>query len=147
MSKSTDEKVTEDLVETLEDGRAGFAAGAEKLEADGRSDLAASFRRMSEQRADFSRELRQMAASYGDQVDENGTAAAKLHRGWMTLKDALTGASPTGVLDAAGEGETHAAKEFESALDEDISDGLRTVVERQLAAIRTAKAEVDAMNG
>ena len=85
-----------------------------------------------------------MAASYGDQVEDKGTVTAKLHRGWMSLKDALSGGG-TGVLDAAGEGESHAVTEYEKALKEDISGGLRTVVERQLADIRSAKAEVDAL--
>ena len=37
---SNDAAVTKDLIQTLEDGREGFATGAEKLAADGETDLA-----------------------------------------------------------------------------------------------------------
>ncbi|MEZ5218466.1 MAG: hypothetical protein R2715_18225 [Ilumatobacteraceae bacterium] len=36
---STDERVTKDLIETLEDGKKGFATAAEKLAGDSKPDL------------------------------------------------------------------------------------------------------------
>ena len=142
---STDEAVTKDLVETLEDGREGFAKGAEKLESSDNRNEAALFRRLSEQRATFSTELQALAQSYGDDVDESGSLAGKLHRGWMSLKDALAGSDPDGVLDAAEQGEDHAVSEFEKALKADISQPMRTVVERQAAEVKRAHDEVKAL--
>ena len=40
---STDEKVTKDLIQTLEDGTNGFRLGAEKLSDSDRADLATRF--------------------------------------------------------------------------------------------------------
>lgn len=131
MSKSTDEKVTQDLIETLEDGKTGFTEAAEKLAQTDRADLATKFHQFAAQRAQFADELRQLAARYGDQVDDGGSLAGALHRGWMTLKDALAGDDPQGVLDAAEQGEDHAKAEYEDALEADISPGLREVVRRQ----------------
>ena len=142
---STDEAVTKDLVETLEDGREGFAKGAEKLESSDNRNEAALFRRLSEQRATFSTELQALAQSYGDDVDESGSLAGKLHRGWMSLKDALAGSDPDGVLDAGEQGEDHAVSEFEKALKADISQPMRTVVERQAAEVKRAHDEVKAL--
>ena len=142
---STDEAVTKDLVETLEDGREGFAKGAEKLESSDNRNEAALFRRLSEQRATFSTELQALVQSYGDDVDESGSLAGKLHRGWMSLKDALAGSDPDGVLDAAEQGEDHAVSEFEKALKADISQPMRTVVERQAAEVKRAHDEVKAL--
>lgn len=140
---STDEAVTKELIETLEDGREGFARGAEKLDATDSPELAATFRQLSEQRAQFSHELRQMAKEYGDNITESGSVAASLHRGWMSLKDALSGSGPGGVLKAAEQGEDHAVKEFKKALDDQgISQGLRTVVERQYGEVQTAHDQV-----
>ena len=68
--------------------------------------------------------------------------AATLHRGWMSLKDALTGSSPSGVLDAAEQGEDHAVKEYDKALGSELSPELRAVVERQSAEVRAAHDEV-----
>ncbi len=68
--------------------------------------------------------------------------AGSLHRGWLTLKDALAGSKPDGVLDAAEQGEDHAVREYEQALDEDISPELRAVVQRQYTEIRSAHDDV-----
>lgn len=87
---SNDAAVTKDLIQTsLEDGREGFAKGAEKLAADGEGDLATTFRQHSTERGAFADELQALAAAYGDQIEESGSVAAKLHRGWMSVKDAL----------------------------------------------------------
>ena len=142
---STDEAVTKDLVETLEDGKEGFAKGAEKLESSGNGNEASVFKRLSEQRSTFSAELRALAQSYGDHADESGSLAGKVHRGWLSLKDALSGSEPDGVLAAAEQGEDHAVSEFDKALNADISDHLRTVVERQAVGVKRGHDEVKAL--
>lgn len=143
---STDEAVTKDLIETLEDGKEGFAKGAEKLDSTDSPELATTFRQLSEQRARFSTELREMAKDYGDKITESGSVVASLHRGWMSLKDALAGSDSSGVLDAAEQGEDHAVKEYRKALDNsDISQGLRTVVERQYGEVQAAHDQVRAL--
>lgn len=141
---STDESVTKDLVQTLEDGQDGFAKGAEKLAELDDPNLVETFNRYSAQRHQFAQELESMAASYGDEVDESGSVTAAVHRGWMSLKDALSGSNPKGVLDAAVQGDDHAVSEYQKALDKDISAGLRTVVERQYAEVRMARDSIAA---
>lgn len=142
---STDAAVTKDLIQTLEDGKEGFAKGAEKLAESDRPELATAFRQNSQQRDRMAAELQEMAKSYGDQIDDSGTMVGTLHRGWMSLKDALSGSGPDGVLDAAEQGEDHAVKEYEKALGGDISPPLRTVVERQLGEVRAAHDQVKAL--
>lgn len=139
---STDYKVTKDLIETLEDGRDGFTKAAEKLADSERPDLAASFREYAEQRASFSAELDKMAATYGDDIDEDGSVGAAVHRGWMAVKDALSGSDPDGVLDAAEQGEDHAVSEYTDALEKDISPELEAVLRRQFTAIKATHDEV-----
>ena len=142
---SEDARVTKSLIQTLEDGKEGFAKGAEKLAGDGSAELAETFRTLSTQRAQFSAELEALAADYGDDIDESGTVAGALHRGWMTLKDALTGNDPRAVLDVAAQGEDHAVKEFKKALDGDLSADLRSVVARQAAEVQEAHDRVRAL--
>lgn len=142
---STDARVTKDLIQTLEDGKDGFAKAAEKL-ADGESaEAAVTCRQFSEQRATMSAELEILAKQYGDEIEESGTVAAAVHRGWMSLRDALTGSSPHGVLAAAEQGEDHAVKEYEKALQADLSTELHAVVVRQLDEIKQAHDTVKAM--
>ena len=139
---SVDSRVSKDLVETLQDGRKGFGDAAERLTDSDRAEWATTLRRFADQRAQFATELEQLGAAYGDDVEDDGSTAAKVHRGWMALKDALTGSKPDGVIDACVSGEDHAVSEYEDALGKDLSEGLRTVVQRQLGEIQAARAEL-----
>lgn len=141
---SDDNQVAKELVETLKDGERGFALAAEKLR-DGDPELATKLQSFSKQRADFHREIVALGHDYGEDVDESGTVAATVHRGWISLKDALTGDDPTGVLKAALTGEDHAVSEYEKALQQDLSAGFREVVSRQRAAVVAARDEVGAL--
>jgi uncharacterized protein (TIGR02284 family) len=139
---SIDAKFTKDLMQTVEDGRNGFADAADKLVDTDRSDLAPRFREFSEQRSAMYVQLETLAASYGDDLDEDGSVAATLHRGWMGVKDALAGSSAGGVLDVAEQGEEHAVKKFRAALDEELSPELAELVRRQLVEITAVHDEV-----
>ncbi|MFN8051562.1 MAG: PA2169 family four-helix-bundle protein [Acidimicrobiales bacterium] len=141
---STDEKVARDLVQTLEDGKNGFESAAAKLTDSDAPDLATTFMQFSRQRDEFANELREIASTYGDDADASGSIAGAVHRGWMSVKDALAGSDPEGVLDAAEQGEDHAVSEYQKALDADISAGLRTVLERQFIDVRAAHDTVRA---
>lgn len=142
---STDRRVTKDLIETLEDGKDGFARAADKLADSDQPELSTRMRTFSEQRAGFSAELEQMAAAYGDDIDEDGSVGGAVHRGWMAVKDAISGSDPSGVLAAAEQGEDHAVSEYQDALEKDISPELRSVVERQFAAVQVAHDEVKSL--
>lgn len=132
-----DTSVIEDLVETLEDGKKGFREAAEKLREDGHSQLAEQMTEFSDQRARFSNELRELARSAGAELDEEGSAAGALHRGWMDLKAALTGDDPHAILAAAEAGEDHAVGEYDDALEgEGLSGQLRDLVAKQAVEVR-----------
>ncbi|NHA66495.1 ferritin-like domain-containing protein [Phycicoccus flavus] len=143
---STDEKVAKDLVETLRDGEKGFAEAADKLRGNEHPEWAGTMERLSKQRETFAREIVEMGHDYGDEVNESGSAGAAVHRGWLSLKDALTGDDASGVLGAAVSGEDHTVKEYEKALDhDDLSEGFRTLVSRQHQAVVAARDEVKAL--
>ena len=140
-----DAKAAKELVETLKDGERGFADAAEKLRDSEHPEWATTLQRLSEQRAGFSREIVDLGHEYGDDVDESGTVAAALHRGWISLKDALTGDDASGVLGAAATGEDHTVSEYEKALELDLSTGFRDLVVRQKASVLAARDEVKAL--
>jgi uncharacterized protein (TIGR02284 family) len=142
---STDAKVTKELIETLQDGEDGFARVADEVADSDTPELSTEMRRLSQQRAQFRGELEQLAREYGDDIDESGSTAGAVHRGWIALKDALTGSSPDAVLKAAVTGEDHAVREYDKALEDDISPTLRTVVERQRGEIVVARDKVSAL--
>jgi uncharacterized protein (TIGR02284 family) len=142
---SDDKQVAKELVETLKDGERGFASAAEKLRDGDHSEWATTLQRLSDQRGGFLREIVAMGHDYGEDVDESGTVAGRLHRGWISLKDALTGDNPGAVLKAALTGEDHAVSEYEKALQQDLSPGFHEVVVRQHAAVLAARDEVKAL--
>ena len=86
-----------------------------------------------------------MGHDYGDDVDASGSAVAAVHRGWLSLKDALTGDDAGGVLGAAVTGEDHTVSEYEKALGQDLSDGFREVVKRQHGEVVSARGEIQAL--
>lgn len=138
-----DTKVIEDLIETLEDGRKGFNEAAEKLREGGHSQLADEMSEFSNQRARFSSELRTLAVSAGAEIEEEGSAAGALHRGWMDVKAALTGDDPHAVLAAAETGEDHAVEEFEDALEaEGLTGEIRDLISQQAGEVRRAHDRV-----
>lgn len=143
---SDDAQVAEELVETLKDGERGFASAADKLRDSDRPEWAVTLQRLGEQRAAFCEEIVALGHAYGEDVDASGSAAAALHRGWISLKDALTGDDASSVLGAAVTGENHAVSEYEKALEQDLSPGFREVVTRQHAEVVAARDEVKAMH-
>jgi len=142
---SDDAKAAKELVETLKDGEKGYASAAEKLRDSDRPEWATTMERLSQQRAGFWREIVDMGHEYGDDVDESGSVAAALHRGWLSLKDAVSGDDPDAVLSAAETGEDHAVSEYEDALKQDLSAGFREVVVRQQADVLAARTELKAL--
>jgi uncharacterized protein (TIGR02284 family) len=146
MVMSVDEDVTRDLLETLKDGEEGFTKAADRLASSERPDLADRFRQYASQRGQLVSELTGLAAKYGDQVaDESGSMGAKLHRGWMAVKDALSGSDPQGVIAAAEQGEDHAVSKYDDALKADLSPELRTVVQRHYSDVKATHDAVRSM--
>lgn len=142
---SDDAKAAKELVETLKDGERGFAASADKLRDSEHPEWAETLHRLSSQRGGFVREIVDLGHAYGDDVDESGSVAAAVHRGWISLKDALTGDDAGAVLKAAETGEDHAVSEYEKALELDLSAGFREVVARQHGEVVAARDEVKAL--
>ncbi len=139
---SDDKKAAKDLVTTLKDGHKGFGEAAEKLTESNRPEWAQTMNRFAQQRGLFAQEIVDLGHAYGDDVDESGSAAAAAHRGWLALKDAVNGDDPSGVLDAAVQGEDHSVKAYEDALKLDLSADFRTVVQRQHTEVAAARDEV-----
>ena len=88
-------------------------------------------------------ELDRIAATYGDDLEEDSGVIAAIHRGWMSLKDALTQDDAAAVANSAKTGEDYAIEQYEEALNDDVSDEFRPVLQRQLAAIKAARSSLD----
>ena len=142
METNSTAAVLEDLIQTLEDGRMGFEQTAEHLADQADRSVTDRMLTFAEQRASFSTELRTLASVQGFTIDEDGSLAGSMHRGWIGLKDALTGDNPSAVLGAAESGEDHAVAEYEQALEKELPAEVREVIQRQATEVRMAHDEV-----
>jgi uncharacterized protein (TIGR02284 family) len=142
MNTSTTFDTLDDLMATLEDGTTGFTDAAERLDDLGRKDLGDQLRDLATQRSEFHAELKVLSNGLGHDTTDDGTITAKLHRGWMSVKDALSGDRPTGVLQVAEQGEAHAVTVYETASKTELPEPIHLVVDRQFGDVRTAHAKV-----
>ncbi len=139
---SADEKVTKELMKTLEDGRLGYEQAAERLSSE-QSSISLQLSAEANRRFEMYTELQNLALSYGDELEESGSVAAAVHRGWLAVKDSLASNSIAAVLGAALTGENYSIEQYEEALAADLSDEFRPVVQRQLEVLRTALCELE----
>ncbi|HLL72679.1 MAG TPA: PA2169 family four-helix-bundle protein [Pyrinomonadaceae bacterium] len=128
--------VLNNLIETCKDGQNGFQTAAEGVT---RSDVKSLFYQYSQQRAQFAGELQNEVLRLGGDPTETGSVAATLHRGWIDIKSAVTGADENAVLAECERGEDSAVSNYKDALaDQNLPADVRAVVERQYAQVQDA---------
>ena len=127
------------LIETCRDGQEGFQTAAEGVRS---AELKQLFHGYSQQRARFVGELQQEVRRLGGDPEDSGSVAASLHRGWMGLKSALTGADDDAILAECERGEDSAVANYRDALGTDLPANVRAVVERQFSEVKQAHDRV-----
>jgi uncharacterized protein (TIGR02284 family) len=134
------DKIIDNLIETLKDGQEGFKQAAEGVKD---PPLKAVFDEYSRQRARFAVELRSKAQSADERESEmSGSAAGALHRGWINLKSALTRGDDHSILAECERGEDSAVEEFRKALNNGLSAPVQEIVSRQYVQIKEAHDRV-----
>ena len=139
---STDAQVTKDLMKVLKDGEEGFTKAAKEMSAQSHTEISSTLEKFANQRASYYADLERLAKAYGDDIEESGSLSAKLHRGWMSVKEVFSGSDAAAILDVAEQGEDHAKSVYAEALKDDISTDFRGVVQRQYEGICAAHDEV-----
>ena len=134
------DKIIDNLIETLKDGQEGFKQAAEGVKD---PQLKAVFDEYSRQRGRFAVELRSKAQSADERDSEmSGSAAGALHRGWINLKSALTRGDDHSVLAECERGEDSAVEQFRKALNNGFSAPVQEIVSRQYVQIKEAHDRV-----
>jgi uncharacterized protein (TIGR02284 family) len=153
MDTNFDEKVfrtVNDLIETSKGGMKGYQTAAESVE---NPQIKSELSRLSQQRASFVNELETTARQYGITATNDNTieglamdAAGAVHRGWINLKTAITGNSPSSILSECENGDAAALKTYETALSVDaLPLDIKDLIEKQHAEILEAKNRVTAL--
>ena len=142
MTQADTISILNDLIETLKDGQYGFRVASEDVK---NSELKSLFQKYSMQRAQFAGELQSEAVQLGEkEPEETSSAAGALHRGWINFKSALAGGDEGAILSECERGEDAAVAEFQQALEKDLPQNIRDIVERQY---RDVKAAHDTVRG
>lgn len=123
------------LIETCKDGQNGFQTAADGVK---RSDLKTLFHTYAQQRAQFAGELQNEVLRLGGDPEKAGSVAASLHRGWINLKSAVTGNDDNAVITECERGEDAAVSNYTDALENDLPENIRTIVERQYGQVKEA---------
>jgi uncharacterized protein (TIGR02284 family) len=128
-------KTLNELVETCKDGENGFREAAEKAKD---ASLKALFVKYSAQRAGYAQELQAAVSLLGEKPETTEHAAAKLHRGWMGLKQALTSNEDKALIDECEAGEDAAMKAYKEALTKPLPGTVETLIRHQFTGVSQA---------
>lgn len=130
-------RVLNTLLETCYDGEYGFRSCAEHIKAD---DLRALLTQRATECDLSARELRALIAKLGGKADErtstSGTVSGALHRGWVSVRAALTTADDAAMLEECERGEDRALARYRDALKEELPTEVANLVQRQMAGVQ-----------
>jgi uncharacterized protein (TIGR02284 family) len=136
MATQTEQTVSvlNDLIETCLDGAQGYKKAAEDVK---ETSLKTLFLEYATQRDKFAGELRAMVETNGGKPSESGHAAGALHRGWMSVKEAV-GDTDKAIIDECEAGEDRAMKAYREAVDKSLPGVSGELVRQQFSGIQEA---------
>ena len=95
--------------------------------------------------AQGARELQELVRGMGGDPERSGSAAAALHRGWINIKEAVTGRDDKAILEEVERGEDYAKAQYRKALEQDLPANVKSVVERQYQGVIANHDKVKAL--
>lgn len=130
------------LIETCKDGQEGFQQAAEGVQ---NSDMKSIFYEYAQQRSQFAGELQSAVRELGGDPENAGSVSGALHRGWINIKSAVTGQDTQAILNEAERGEDAAKNAYQEALEEELPANVRSIIEKQAAAVQQAHDRVKSL--
>ena len=131
--------VLNDLLESCRDGEYGFRTSSENADS---PDLKTLFLRHSAECGAAALELEAEIRRLGREPASGGTVAGALHRGWVSVKTALTSQDDKAVLEECERGEDSAVAQYRKALKQPLPPAIRVMVERQAQGAQRNHDEV-----
>jgi uncharacterized protein (TIGR02284 family) len=131
-----------ELIETSKDGEQGFLKAARDAQS---PQLKTMFNEGAKRCADGARELQDLVRGLGGDPDKTGSAAAAMHRGWISVKEAVTGRDDKAIVEEVERGEDYAKAQYKKALEADLPANVKAVVERQYRGVISNHDKVRAL--
>ncbi len=129
-----------ELIEVCKEGERGYKEASEKVDFE---DLKTILYRLSQQRALFKAELKEiLIKDFGDEAKESDSILSKLHRGWMDFRAGLSGKDTKAVLSECERGEKHAIEKYSSALEGSLPDYIEEIVQKQFNMIKGTLSQI-----
>jgi uncharacterized protein (TIGR02284 family) len=117
-----------ELIETSKDGELGFQRAARDTKT---TELTTLFAQCAQRCADGARELQTLVRSMGGDPADSGSTAGALHRGWISVKEALSARDDVEILEEVEQGEDYAKAQYRKALAHPLPENVKAVIERQ----------------
>lgn len=130
------------LIEVCKDGEYGFAACANGAQS---ADLQALFSDRVNQCRRSAEALARLVTQYGGSADLSGSVSGALHRGWVKVRDGLSGASDRSILEECERGEDYAVEKYRDALQVGLPEDVQRVVQAQYEGARRNHDQVKAL--
>jgi len=131
-----------DLIETSRDGEYGFRTSAEHAQS---SELKTMLMRHAEECRSAAQELMALVRQLGGKAEESGSVSGALHRGWVSVRSALSGHTDQATLDECERGEDVAVASYRKALKQELPAAIRSVVERQAQGAQRNHDQIKAL--
>jgi uncharacterized protein (TIGR02284 family) len=125
--------VLQDLAECSLDGEYGFRECAERVK---REDLRSMFLQRADDCRRGAQELNEQIRALGGNTTDHGSAAGAVHRGWVSVKSAMSTYDDKAVLEEAERGEDNAMARYRKALKSPLPAGVKLVVVRQMQGVQ-----------
>jgi uncharacterized protein (TIGR02284 family) len=132
-SRSDVVDVLQDLVEVCKDGEYGFRQSAERAQ---RQDLQSLFTQRAQDCQRGAQELNAHIRRYGGTPEDSGSALGAVHRGWVSVKSALSTNDDKAILEECERGEDNALARYRKALQKPLPAECKALVERQLQGVQ-----------
>jgi uncharacterized protein (TIGR02284 family) len=120
--------VIDELIECSKDGEKGFVKAAEDAHD---AELKSLFTQCAQRCREGAAELQSQVQAQGGRAEKTGSVAAALHRGWISLKQAVSSREDKAILEECERGEDYAKAQYRKALEHDLPANVRAIVERQ----------------
>jgi uncharacterized protein (TIGR02284 family) len=122
------------LIKTTIDSVNGYQESAEAVD-DER--FASMFRELAQDRQQVVPKLQAEVSRLGGNPEDDGSAAAAMHRGWVDLKSAITGRDDKAVINEVERGEDNINGKFETAMNSgDLSPECRSTVQQCYESVK-----------
>ena len=122
------------LTATLIDSVNGYRDAAENAESGRFQQI---FRECADERSRMVEDLRSEVRRLGGNPEDDGSFMGKTHQRFLDLKAAITGRDEQAIVNEVERGEDYLKEKFEAALNGNLADESRQVVERVYQSVRS----------